>query len=412
MSQKRSSEGPLTPSKQAKLTAGIPVTLGLSGQVVATADTGLSPTAASLSLAPPTIPSLLTLSSAQPLRPSQTSAASPSVYLPINLASAPTGAGGGVFPPVTPTGPAPIHLISPPPYPSSSTGDGYMSPSQFLCSPTAFKPPDILASSLEQCYDPGLAGFNTEDPENLHGEKLRRYLIQKAIANLGELKARYSDYLKEKFFLLNSGAMVDLLLWKKRPNVHLADYLTAHRLDEVEAEGEAPTTTPIVTAGDRPSQGRVVSSEAPLLQFGSASALAAATSTGAAAGSIGLASNQRAIILPPTSRITTRIRSFTTVYDKSHEDIVLRARHEAEVVKAISELRREGMWSASRLPKVMEPVRRKTHWDYLLEEMQWLATDFANERRWKRGAARKVRTMITKQSGRLTYIQHACSTAL
>ena len=59
MSQKRSSEGPLTPSKQAKLTAGIPVTLGLSGQVVATTDAGLSPSAASLSPAPPTIPSLL-----------------------------------------------------------------------------------------------------------------------------------------------------------------------------------------------------------------------------------------------------------------------------------------------------------------------------------------------------------------
>lgn len=289
-----------------------------------------------------------------------------------------------------------MHLISPPPYPSSSAGDGYMSPSQFLCSPTAFKPPDILASSLEQCFDPGLASFNTEDTENLHGEKLRRYLIQRVITALGELKARYSEYLKEKFFLLNSGAMVDLLMWKKRPNVHLSDYLAAHRLDDVETEGEAPTTSPVVTMGDRSSQGRVVSSEAPLLQFGSASALAAATSTGTTAGSIGLAPNQRSIIFPPTSRITTRIRSFTTVYDKSHEDIVLRARHEAEVMKAISELRREGMWSASRLPKVMEPVRRKTHWDYLLEEMQWLATDFANERRWKRGAARKVRTAVVE----------------
>ena len=231
-----------------------------------------------------------------------------------------------------------------------------------------------------------------EDPESLHGEKLRRYLIQKVIASLGELKARYSDYLKEKFFLLNSGAMVDLLVWKKRPNIHLAEYLTAHRLDEGEAEGEAPTTaSSTVAAGDRSFQGRGLSNEAPLLQFGSASALAAATSTGATQGTMGLASNQRSVIVPPTSRITTRIRSFTTVYDKSHEDIVLRARHEAEVMKAISELRREGLWSASRLPKVMEPVRRKTHWDYLLEEMQWLATDFTNERRWKKGAARKVR---------------------
>ncbi|GBP97773.1 Helicase SRCAP [Eumeta japonica] len=29
------------------------------------------------------------------------------------------------------------------------------------------------------------------------------------------------------------------------------------------------------------------------------------------------------------------------------------------------------------------PPRPKTHWDYLLEEMAWLAQDFANERKWK-----------------------------
>ena len=51
------------------------------------------------------------------------------------------------------------------------------------------------------------------------------------------------------------------------------------------------------------------------------------------------------------------------------------------------------MWSASRLPKVQEPSRTKTHWDYLLEEMNWLATDFANERRWKINACKKVRVM-------------------
>lgn len=37
-----------------------------------------------------------------------------------------------------------------------------------------------------------------------------------------------------------------------------------------------------------------------------------------------------------------------------------------------------------------EPPRPKGHWDYLCEEMQWLSADFAQERRWKRGVARKV----------------------
>jgi len=49
----------------------------------------------------------------------------------------------------------------------------------------------------------------------------------------------------------------------------------------------------------------------------------------------------------------TRSQSFTNVLESSHEDIIMRARHEAEVMKAISELRKEGLWSASRLPKVI-----------------------------------------------------------
>lgn len=59
----------------------------------------------------------------------------------------------------------------------------------------------------------------------------------------------------------------------------------------------------------------------------------------------------------------------------------------------IAELRKEGQWSASRLPKLQEACRPKSHWDYLLEEMQWMAADFAQERRWKMAAAKKVRRL-------------------
>ena len=63
---------------------------------------------------------------------------------------------------------------------------------------------------------------------------------------------------------------------------------------------------------------------------------------------------------------------------------------ESQVHQRISELRKEGQWSASRLPKLMDASRPKSHWDYLLEEMQWMAADFAQERRWKEAAAKKV----------------------
>lgn len=49
-----------------------------------------------------------------------------------------------------------------------------------------------------------------------------------------------------------------------------------------------------------------------------------------------------------------------------------------------------GLWFEKRLPKVAEPSRTKAHWDYLLEEMTWIATDFAQERKWKKAMARKV----------------------
>ena len=67
-----------------------------------------------------------------------------------------------------------------------------------------------------------------------------------------------------------------------------------------------------------------------------------------------------------------------------------RAKQEAQVMQRVAALRKEGLWTSKRLPKVHEPVRLKAHQDYLLEEMQWLAADFAQERKWKKAGARKV----------------------
>lgn len=50
----------------------------------------------------------------------------------------------------------------------------------------------------------------------------------------------------------------------------------------------------------------------------------------------------------------------------------------------------------ARLPKLAEPQRHKVHWDFLIEEMQWLATDFANERKWKKAAAKRCARMVQK----------------
>lgn len=83
----------------------------------------------------------------------------------------------------------------------------------------------------------------------------------------------------------------------------------------------------------------------------------------------------------------------------SHADSISQ---ESQVHQRISELRKEGQWSASRLPKLVEASRPKSHWDYLLEEMQWMAADFAQERRWKEAAAKKVwQRWVNSQGGKI-----------
>lgn len=73
-----------------------------------------------------------------------------------------------------------------------------------------------------------------------------------------------------------------------------------------------------------------------------------------------------------------------------------RAKHEASILQRISELRKQGLWSIKRLPKLIEPARLKTQWDYLLDECSWMATDFEQERRWKQAGARKIAQAVQR----------------
>ncbi|XP_077776405.1 E1A-binding protein p400 isoform X1 [Podarcis muralis] len=80
--------------------------------------------------------------------------------------------------------------------------------------------------------------------------------------------------------------------------------------------------------------------------------------------------------------------------DSSQEKLAEQVKLENQVHQRIADLRKEGLWSLRRLPKLQEAPRPKSQWDYLLEEMQWMATDFAQERRWKMATAKKmVRTV-------------------
>ncbi len=242
------------------------------------------------------------------------------------------------------------------------------------------------------------------------------------------LKLKYEVQLKEKFFLEGGSNLMDFVLWKKKPNILRDQYLDRNKLetggtivnedhllspkDDSQMLSLRRTSTDEVIKESLKHSSTLKDSKS-LDIFKSPPTMTAPTTVSSASLSTTVqiplstvspgVQNSTPKQLTPTSlntglsfetpspRPAMRTQmSFSSVLENSHEDIVMRARHEADVKKAIAELRREGLWSACRLPKVMEPSRQKTHWDYLLEEMQWLATDFVNERKWKINAAKKV----------------------
>ncbi|XP_043921504.1 E1A-binding protein p400 isoform X2 [Protopterus annectens] len=102
---------------------------------------------------------------------------------------------------------------------------------------------------------------------------------------------------------------------------------------------------------------------------------------------------QLAVTAAPKASIPAQ-NSAPQQQDSTQDKLAEQVKLENQVHQRISELRKEGLWSLRRLPKVQEPPRPKSQWDYVLEEMQWMAADFAQERRWKMGIAKKlVRTV-------------------
>ena len=224
-------------------------------------------------------------------------------------------------------------------------------------------------------------------------KNIRSKILKNRKAKIAAMKARFDFLVKEKFFLEGGGNMMDFLSWRKKPNILRDQFLKQSDLDFGGNQKQHKTSTNSET------------SKATSVEFNPLSATTIQIPLSTVSPSLHVTppkgstpvSPAKSVSFPSSSpRPATRAHiSFSSVYENSHEDIVMRARHEAEVMKAISELRKEGLWSASRLPKVQEAVRIKSHWDYLLEEMQWLAADFANERRWKLNAAKKVSIIVT-----------------
>jgi len=79
--------------------------------------------------------------------------------------------------------------------------------------------------------------------------------------------------------------------------------------------------------------------------------------------------------------VTDQLKSFTSLTEKPSLE-----EYRLALPRMVLE---RGVNSPSKLPR-----RRKTHWDYLLEEMRWLATDFVEERKWKAASARTIASAV------------------
>lgn len=60
------------------------------------------------------------------------------------------------------------------------------------------------------------------------------------------------------------------------------------------------------------------------------------------------------------------------------------------VMEQIDHLKQDSMWSLKQIKPQVMPPREKCQWDYMLEEMEWLAVDFREERKWKICTAYKL----------------------
>ncbi|KRX77731.1 Helicase ssl-1, partial [Trichinella sp. T6] len=88
-----------------------------------------------------------------------------------------------------------------------------------------------------------------------------------------------------------------------------------------------------------------------------------------------------------STQLQCRITSF---------DLEQAARQEALVLKRVNQLRREGLWTASSLPKCAEPPRLKVHSDNLMDELSWMARDFDGERKLKRACCKRISASVAK----------------
>ena len=219
---------------------------------------------------------------------------------------------------------------------------------------------------------------------------LRKAVLQWKKSKVEILKESYNNHIAEVFFLENDGNIMDLQIWMKHPTQEYMQYARQHRL-----QGDD-------TLEKRLAQMNSQAIQSPVMQIKSEfpptpPTLKSNMNVNSSPVKNNTSPRQTLKNSPNLSNIKQSNSPTPGNNDNPSQDqMVEKARQEAHVMSRISALRKEGLWSEKRLPKVQEPPRPKAHWDYLLEEMVWLSADFAQERKWKKAAAKKCAKMVQK----------------
>ncbi|XP_012272468.1 helicase domino isoform X3 [Orussus abietinus] len=271
----------------------------------------------------------------------------------------------------------------------------------------------------------------------------RRRIMEHKMKRMRAIREKYAENASELFFLHAGGNMMDFQSWRKRPPTpQYLHFLRQHRLDPEDDEEDLTAPPPPMPDVSSPTvvttttvSSVVPSSSSAEVKISGIGITPVAVSTTLPAAVAQLSQQGGTPIVPeppkpisavPVSPVADKSPSASTSakppapaiatsqpvvklvklsansaasscdIPNNQEQIVEKAKQEAYVMQRISELQREGLWSERRLPKVQEPSRTKAHWDYLLEEMVWLAADFAQERKWKKAAAKKCARMVQK----------------
>jgi hypothetical protein len=107
------------------------------------------------------------------------------------------------------------------------------------------------------------------------------------------------------------------------------------------------------------------------------------------------------LITPPSTRVDLdRLQAAAEIFpldhlvSKAHKSVrttdwtkAIDEKRNVAIANRIAELKDQNLWSLRQPAKQKAPPRSMVHWDYMLKEMEWMATDFYEERKFKMAGA-------------------------